>query len=172
MQVLKEYICLAHGQVENCEIKDRIKVQRETNAAGKASSVACVSNEGRPAFTEVDVLGRYTSTQGDFYSLLKCRIHTGRTHQIRVHLKHRGFPLVSDIKYASELYDQDKLFCTRNFLHNSRLAVDDIPEDGESVRRILDAPLPVDLREALRTLTPQDDASECMMNRLHTTGLI
>eukprot|EP00397_Hematodinium_sp_SG-2012_P052360 GEMP01061854.1.p1 GENE.GEMP01061854.1~~GEMP01061854.1.p1 ORF type:complete len:291 (+),score=42.87 GEMP01061854.1:471-1343(+) len=172
-KVLKEYVCLTHGHVvDDMDIKDRIKVTKETNPSGSVTSNAEVSEDGRPAHTEVEVLGRFAS-ESNPYSLLKCRIHTGRTHQIRVHLSSRGFPLVSDIKYAAKCYEADKLFCRRNFLHNYRLGVDDVPNaNGQSIRRTLDAPLPNDLRAVLNSLTPQDNASQIILDSFATTGLL
>ena len=56
-----------------------------------------VSPEGKPSVTEYAVLARF-----DGYTKLALRPVTGRTHQLRVHCHHRGFPILGDPQYASE----------------------------------------------------------------------
>src|SRR3989344_3716968 len=56
------------------------------------------------------------------FTLLKCKPLTGRTHQIRVHLKYIGHPVVSDEKYAGrKVYRLDHRWCPRQFLHAAKL---------------------------------------------------
>lgn len=55
----------------------------------------CVSPTGRPAVTHYEVLGRYNG-----YTHIRCRLQTGRTHQIRVHMAHIGHPLLGDLVYG------------------------------------------------------------------------
>ncbi len=64
-----------------------------------------IREEGKPAKSEVWVLKRFPR-QG--ISLLKVKIHTGRTHQIRVHLSHLGFPILGDITYGFKRSSVDK----------------------------------------------------------------
>lgn len=72
------------------------------------------------------------------------KLHTGRTHQIRVHMLSIGHPLVTvsrptlrfrrpfeDSKYAEERLNEDKMWCPRNFLHTYRLAFLDVPKGSE-----------------------------------------
>lgn len=54
-----------------------------------------VSPTGRPAVTHYEVLGRYNG-----YTHIRCRLQTGRTHQIRVHMAHIGHPLLGDLVYG------------------------------------------------------------------------
>ncbi len=51
---------------------------------------------GKPALTHVRVVERFAA-----HALVSARLATGRTHQIRVHLAHRGFPLVGDVRYGA-----------------------------------------------------------------------
>jgi 23S rRNA pseudouridine1911/1915/1917 synthase len=61
-----------------------------------------VREGGREAVTQWQVLERYQGTDGETVaSLLACRLETGRTHQIRVHLAHIGHPLLGDATYGT-----------------------------------------------------------------------
>ncbi len=80
------------------------------------------------------------------YSLLRLRLDTGRTHQIRVHLKWIGHPVAGDPEYGTV----GLLGLERQFLHATRLAFPH-PVTGEPVEA--HSPLPVDLREALERLS-------------------
>ncbi len=84
------------------------------------------------------------------YTLVLCKPYTGRTHQIRVHLKYSGFPLVSDEKYGGRKVTRlDKRWCPRQFLHASKIEFDH-PVTGE--RMIFESPLSEDLEKALQNL--------------------
>lgn len=56
-----------------------------------------VAKDGKEALTKINLISR-----GDNYSLLRIRLFTGRTHQIRVHLSHIGHPVVGDFLYGEE----------------------------------------------------------------------
>jgi len=89
---------------------------------------------------------RYT-----LFTLLRCFPKTGRTHQIRVHLKYIGFPIVSDEKYVGrKMYRLDKRFCPRQFLHAAKLAFRH-PQSGEWM--MFESSLPQDLKMALDYLS-------------------
>jgi 23S rRNA pseudouridine1911/1915/1917 synthase len=62
--------------------------------------MAIVRNQGKPARTRYRMLERYGSDARAFASLIECRLETGRTHQIRVHLAHLGHPLIGDQVYG------------------------------------------------------------------------
>lgn len=84
------------------------------------------------------------------YTLIKAEPLTGRTHQIRVHLKYAGFPLVSDEKYGGrKVVRLDKRWCKRQFLHASKLEISH-PETGKKLN--FESPLPEDLEKALINL--------------------
>ena len=80
------------------------------------------------------------------HSLLSLELETGRTHQIRIHMKYLGFPLIGDY-----LYNPDMEFMTRQALHSHRLRFTH-PITGEKME--FTAPLPDDMR---RVLEPQSD---------------
>jgi 23S rRNA pseudouridine1911/1915/1917 synthase len=62
--------------------------------------MAIVRNQGKPARTRYRMLERYGNEARPFASLIECRLETGRTHQIRVHLAHFGHPLIGDSVYG------------------------------------------------------------------------
>jgi len=95
-----------------------------------------VAAGGKEARTHYEVLDRRDAT-----TLLACRLETGRTHQIRVHLAAIGHPVVGDVLYGGHL----DLGLTRPYLHAFRLAFDH-PATGERVS--FDSPVPPDLVEA------------------------
>merc|ERR1719213_1511115 len=111
-----------------------------------------VSEDGKPAWTQEEpvCIVKQDKTEEEF-SLVTIMIRTGRTHQIRVHLKYIGHPTVTDGKYTDQArYNTDKAWCARNFLHRFRLTF----QDTESVLREAVAPLPDDLKGVLKTLRP------------------
>ena len=67
----------------------------------------CVSENGDRAITEIELLKAF-----DNYSLVKCNLKTGRTHQIRVHLSYIGHPILGD-----DLYGKKSEFINRQALH-------------------------------------------------------
>ena len=56
----------------------------------------CVPHGGREAITNYETLQRFGDAQKPVISLVRCRLETGRTHQIRVHMAHIGHPIVGD----------------------------------------------------------------------------
>ncbi|HEX3945778.1 MAG TPA: RluA family pseudouridine synthase [Rhizomicrobium sp.] len=62
--------------------------------------MAIVRHQGKPARTRYRMLERYGTEARAFASLIECRLETGRTHQIRVHLAHLGHPLIGDSVYG------------------------------------------------------------------------
>ena len=102
--------------------------------------MAVVAN-GRPARTDYRVIGSYTSPA--VVSRLECRLETGRTHQIRVHLSSINHPLVGDPVYGQR---RPNLGLERPFLHAAELAFDH-PTTGERVT--FTSPLPPDLQQWL-----------------------
>ncbi|MDR7415357.1 MAG: RluA family pseudouridine synthase [Armatimonadota bacterium] len=95
---------------------------------------------GRPATTSFWVLERFRG-----YTLVACRLQTGRTHQVRVHAKHMGYPVAGDPVYGS----RGELGLRRQFLHACELVLTH-PRTGE--RLVFTSELPEDLQEVLRAL--------------------
>ena len=104
-----------------------------------------VSAAGREARTGYEVLRTFDTPAT--VALLACRLETGRTHQIRVHLTAVGHPVVGDDTYGGA---RPLLPLERPFLHAHRLAFVH-PTTGERIELV--SPLPPDLDEVLATLT-------------------
>jgi 23S rRNA pseudouridine1911/1915/1917 synthase len=102
-----------------------------------------VTTSGREARTHYQVVARFTSPAP--LTLLECRLDTGRTHQVRVHLAAIGHPVVGDGRYGGS---RSPLPAPRPFLHAVRLAFDH-PATGQRLQ--FEAPPPSDL-EAIREL--------------------
>lgn len=112
-KINKEYLALVHG-VPSMEGYIAVPLGRDPKTKVKVA----VSTKGKPAHTEWRVLHR---GKNDVYSILALTIQTGRTHQIRVHMKHIGHPLVGDKLYAGG--HVNKLFqCNRQMLHAWKLS--------------------------------------------------
>lgn len=104
-----------------------------------------VTADGKPAMTDYDVVTAYH--QPVEVTRLRCRLHTGRTHQIRVHMSGIGHPVVGDPLYAGV---RQSLVVPRLWLHAAELAFEH-PRTGEAVR--FTAPLPDDLAGVLARLS-------------------
>jgi 23S rRNA pseudouridine1911/1915/1917 synthase len=107
--------------------------------------------DGRRARTEYEVVTRYDRPTD--LALLSCRLETGRTHQIRVHLTSVGHPLVGDPTYGGR---RPVMGLERPFLHAAELAFDH-PATGERVT--FTSALPADLQRLLDELGPAADGT-------------
>ncbi len=91
--ITREYRAVVYGNVRD----DRGTVNLPIGRMDKDRKKMCVRWDGRDAVTHYEVLERF----GDF-TYLACRLETGRTHQIRVHMKQLGHPLLGDPLYGPE----------------------------------------------------------------------
>ena len=107
----KEYLCIVSGK-----FKDKVGTLNLPIARKKNSIIErCVNNNGQKSITHYEVLQEF-----DNYSLVKCILETGRTHQIRVHMSYIGHPLLGDTLYgkSSPLIDRQALHCSKlEFIH-------------------------------------------------------
>lgn len=143
--VRKTYVALVEGQVQPREGIIEVPIGRDQ----KDRTRMTVARTGRPAVTQYRVLEMFPQ-----YTLLEIRPHTGRTHQIRVHLAWFGYPIVGDRVYGRR---HQTLLTDRHFLHARDLAFTH-PATGEKVAFM--APLPSELAAVLTQLRRERQASE------------
>ncbi len=142
--VRREYLALVHGRVARDGTVEapigRHPVQRTRMA---------VVARGKPAVTHFEVLQRYPHA-----TLLRCRLETGRTHQIRVHLLSLGHPLVGDPVYGRNRRSANALLAgfPRQALHAERLEFLH-PASGKTVA--WQTPLPADMHALIAALQAQ-----------------
>lgn len=92
-EVTKTYIALVRGIIKENEATINMPIARSKQDRKKMA----VDPKGKEAITHFQVLGRFKNK----YTLLKINIETGRTHQIRVHMSHIGFPIIGDEVYSN-----------------------------------------------------------------------
>ena len=133
----RRYLALALGTIETDAGTVDAPVGRRSTDRTRMAVVA----GGRPARTHYRVLTRYS--QPSPATLVECRLETGRTHQVRVHLAAIGHPVVGDSRYGGT---RQTIPVARPFLHAAELAFDH-PGSGE--RCHFESPLPADLEAVL-----------------------
>ena len=120
----REYIALVNGSWEGTKTRQiESPVGRDPRNRLRMAVVDLAKNAGKPASTLVSLL----DTVGSF-SLVRCKLHTGRTHQIRVHMAEIGHPLVADQTYGGSPAGG----LVRQGLHACRLAFTH-PQTGEAM---------------------------------------
>lgn len=140
-EVRREYLALVHGAVAREAWSIESPIGRDPVSRVRMA----VHPGGRASRTDVTRLA-----VGADCSAVRCRLHTGRTHQIRVHLASQGHPLVADLLYGG----RPALGLQRQALHAARLGFAH-PQDGRSCEFL--APLPPDLEAAWQQLQPEGD---------------
>ncbi len=143
----RRYVVLVHGYVAPDDGTIVTGIARST----KDRLRMAVSDDpgAREAITTFKTLERFEAGRRDEgYSLLECHLYTGRTHQIRVHMRHIGHPVVGDPLYGKGSLLQNKGL-TRQFLHSWRIRFDH-PCTGETIE--LADRLPDDLLNVLESL--------------------
>jgi 23S rRNA pseudouridine1911/1915/1917 synthase len=135
-RVHREYLAVVHGEMLQAATLSQIDapIGRDPRSRVRMAVVPT----GKPARTDVELVA-----VREGYSAVRCILHTGRTHQIRVHLASRGFPLVADSLYGG----REALGLHRQALHAWRLQLEH-PVDGR--RLVFEAPPPPDFSQAWR----------------------
>jgi 23S rRNA pseudouridine1911/1915/1917 synthase len=161
--VKKTYIALVHGSV--AREKGTITAAVSRDPVRRTRMTTRPSQTARSAVSHYEVVRRLATRFGKF-TLLRVRIETGRTHQIRVHMASIGHPVVGDTLYGgvAQLTEQtaaggtrsarkkkepDRLKLGRNFLHAAKLEFAQ-PLTGKPLQ--LEAPLPEELTAFLNSL--------------------
>ncbi len=140
----KRYLVLVKGKWMNPKQSVKLPLLKYTTADGERR--VSVNPEGQSAHT----IFTLKKTLGDF-SLLEAELKTGRTHQIRVHLAHLGFPIAGDDKYGDFSLNKEvhRRGLKRMFLQAYRIAIKN-PLSGEKL--LLEAPLPGELESFIKKL--------------------
>jgi 23S rRNA pseudouridine1911/1915/1917 synthase len=164
-QIKKTYIALVQGAIERARGTINSNVGRDPQRRTRMTTKPL--GDARAAVSHYEVVRRLANRFGKF-TLVRVRIETGRTHQIRVHMASIGHPVVGDSLYggSGHLTDQvasqaatskaarrkaepERLRLGRNFLHAAQLEFPH-PRTGKLLQ--LEAPLPVELEEFLSRL--------------------
>ena len=148
-EVKKHYLVLVLGEWKDAKRNVKLALHKFVSASGERRVV--VDEDGARAHT---VFRLEANLPG--FSLLDAELKTGRTHQIRVHLAHLGFPIAGDDKYGD--FEANKRLAKqglkRMFLHAASLQFRH-PRTGDTVR--VQAPLAPELEGFLRSLKPRRD---------------
>ncbi len=143
----RRYLCLVHGYIAKDTGYIDAPIGRHPKIRLKMSISDSVS--ARSAVTTFDVLERFEAgRRDDGFTLLECKLFSGRTHQIRVHMNYIGHCVVGDPMYGTGS-EKANLGLIRQFLHSFRLEFDH-PLSGEPMA-FVDS-LPDDLAEVLDSL--------------------
>jgi 23S rRNA pseudouridine1911/1915/1917 synthase len=167
--VKKQYMALVHGRLN---LERVVKGAIARNPGNREKFIVLEDDESKEAETKFvprenllmneETLGKvfegfnkiqlrkiHNGKYQDF-TLVDCFPLTGRTHQIRVHLKYAGFPIVSDEKYGGrKTVRLDRRWCPRQFLHAAKL---ELNHPGTGKRMSFESPLPEELEKALSNL--------------------
>lgn len=139
--VTRKYTALVHGTIPH----DKGTIEAPIGRNPKERQEMAVVDDGKEAVTHFNVLERYKD-----FTLVECILDTGRTHQIRVHMKYIGYPLAGDPKYGP----RKTLDTEGQMLHAGTLGFIH-PKSGEYLE--FTAPLPDQFEDVLETLTPLSD---------------
>jgi 23S rRNA pseudouridine1911/1915/1917 synthase len=148
--IQKIYIALVQGALKEERGRIELAIARDPNRRTRMTAKrAALLHNAREARTDWQVLARIDST-----SLLEVQLHTGRTHQIRVHFSALRHPVVGDTLYgaAGQLHIGRTTLPSlgRNFLHAAKIAFAQ-PRTGQPIH--LTVPLPPELRAFLQKLS-------------------
>lgn len=166
--ITKEYLCLVHGLFDHLHGKVDVPIGRTSTHMKMSVKAFSYSRSqpkadqppagvkasggrtgfGKEALSEYFVLGdnrEHLEDDSLQYTLLRVKLHTGRTHQIRVHMAHIGHSIVGDKLYGGQFKIPDHKVFSRQFLHAYKLSF----KMPDGTRLELESPLPKDLSGVL-----------------------
>lgn len=135
---VRTYLAVVRGNIKTDSGTITTQIARDKNDRKK---MAVVKEGGREAITDYEVLERFGK-----YTLVRCKLRTGRTHQIRVHMEYLGYPLVGDPKYSPM---KTPFAIKGQALHSHTLEFTH-PRTGERMK--FEAPLPEDMHKIITRL--------------------
>lgn len=134
----RTYLAVVRGNVKTDSGVIETMIARDKNDRKK---MAVVKEDGRIAITEYKVLERFGK-----YTIVRCKLRTGRTHQIRVHMEYLGYPLVGDPKYSPM---KTPFSIQGQALHSQTL---EFTHPRTDERMCFEAPLPEDMHKIVTRL--------------------
>lgn len=135
---VRTYLAVVRGNIKTDSGTIETQIARDKADRKK---MAVVKEGGRDAITDYEVLERFGK-----YTLVRCKLRTGRTHQIRVHMEYLGYPLVGDPKYSPM---KTPFGIKGQALHSHTLEFTH-PRTGERMK--FEAPLPEDMHKIITRL--------------------
>lgn len=135
---VRTYLAVVRGNIKTDSGTIETQIARDKTDRKK---MAVVKEGGRDAITDYEVLERFGK-----YTLVRCKLRTGRTHQIRVHMEYLGYPLVGDPKYSPM---KTPFGIKGQALHSHTLEFTH-PRTGERMK--FEAPLPDDMHKIITRL--------------------
>lgn len=135
---VRTYLAVVRGNIKTDSGTIETQIARDKTDRKKMS---VVKEGGRDAITDYEVLERFGK-----YTLVRCKLRTGRTHQIRVHMEYLGYPLVGDPKYSPM---KTPFGIKGQALHSHTLEFTH-PRTGERMK--FEAPLPEDMHKIITRL--------------------
>lgn len=135
---VRTYLAVVRGNIKTDSGTTETQIARDKTDRKK---MAVVKEGGRDAITDYEVLERFGK-----YTLVRCKLRTGRTHQIRVHMEYLGYPLVGDPKYSPM---KTPFGIKGQALHSHTLEFTH-PRTGERMK--FEAPLPEDMHKIITRL--------------------
>ena len=135
---VRTYLAVVRGNIKTDSGTIETQIARDKTDRKK---MAVVKEGGRDAITDYEVLERFGK-----YTLVRCKLRTGRTHQIRVHMEYLGYPLVGDPKYSPM---KTPFGIKGQALHSHTLEFTH-PRTGERMK--FESPLPEDMHKIITRL--------------------
>lgn len=135
---VRTYLAVVRGNIKTDSGTIETQIARDKTDRKK---MAVVKDGGRDAITDYEVMERFGK-----YTLVRCKLRTGRTHQIRVHMEYLGYPLVGDPKYSPM---KTPFGIKGQALHSHTLEFTH-PRTGERMK--FEAPLPEDMHKIITRL--------------------
>jgi 23S rRNA pseudouridine955/2504/2580 synthase len=148
-EVKKRYVTIVHGAWSRRTTAVALPLERFVTASGERR--VRVSGEGKASRTDFHVQNTCTGA-----SWLQAHLHTGRTHQIRVHAYASGHPVVGDQKYATP---EQRAWARAVGIRRLCLHAEELTLTANGQRLRFHAPVPADLTAAWETLAERDTAS-------------
>jgi len=141
----KQYVALVNGNWPKAVSRVDQPLKKIERASGER--VVQVDHQGKASITNFEIVQDFTH-----HTLVTAKPVTGRTHQIRVHAKYVGYPLLGDEKYSDTQQDQKLLskLKLKSFLLHAKKLKFTLPEDDQIMQ--IEAPLPAQFRNVIERL--------------------